>query len=58
MSDNESATTIPVGRILALLNEYGHLIEAGGKDARVYRRVRADLQRAIEPEHEGEGPGR
>jgi hypothetical protein len=55
MSDNESATTIPVGRVLALLNEYGHLIEAGGEDARVYRRVRDDLRRTIEPEYESGG---
>ena len=58
MSDNESATTIPVGRILALLTKYDHLIEAGGEDARVYLRARADLPRAIEPEQEGGGVGR
>jgi hypothetical protein len=57
MTPTDKPITIPAGRIQSLIREYEHELEKVGEDTpegRVYKRVRRDLRRAIEPEHEGE----
>jgi hypothetical protein len=50
-NDESEGRTVPLGRIRSLMNEYEHRIERG-EDEHVYKRVCADLRRAIEPEQQ------